>query len=186
MRRIRIGEAEAWRHLVDLYSPLILSWCRRCGLGREDSADLLQDVFATVAKNIASFRRDQPGGTFRGWLRIIARNRIRLFYRRRKSEPCLAPDTPIDSCVDRYGESVGDEVDLPPEDGEMRAVFRRGLELIRGRFEDRTWQAFWLTVVEERSSAEVGHELKMTPGAVRQAKYKVLRRLRAELGDLLE
>ena len=65
-------------------------------------------------------------------------------------------------------------------------LFRRGLDLIRSEFEDRTWQAFWLLVVEGRSSDDVCREFRMTPGALRQAKYKVLRRLRTELGDVLE
>jgi DNA-directed RNA polymerase specialized sigma24 family protein len=37
--------------------------------------------------------------------------------------------------------------------------------------------------VEHHSSPEVAQQLGMTIGAVRQAKYKVLRRLRQELGD---
>ncbi len=46
-----------------------------------------------------------------------------------------------------------------------------------------TWRAFWLCAVEHQSSGEVARQLGMTPGAVRQAKYKVLRHLREELGD---
>jgi RNA polymerase sigma-70 factor (ECF subfamily) len=58
--------------------------------------------------------------------------------------------------------------------------------LIRGEFEEHTWQAFWLSAVEERSAAEIGSQLHMTAAAVRNAKYKVLHRLRDELGDVLE
>ena len=65
-------------------------------------------------------------------------------------------------------------------------LFCRGLDLIRSEFEDRTWQAFWQLVVEGRSSDEVCRKFQMAPGTLRQAKYKVLRRLRAELGDVLE
>jgi RNA polymerase sigma-70 factor (ECF subfamily) len=61
---------------------------------------------------------------------------------------------------------------------------RRAIELIRAEFEDRTWRAFWLTAVEGRMAAEVGVELGMAKGAVRQAKYRVLRRLREELDGL--
>jgi RNA polymerase sigma-70 factor (ECF subfamily) len=65
----------------------------------------------------------------------------------------------------------------------VSALLRRGLELIRGEFEPRTWQAFWLTAVEGRSPKDVAHELGMSDGAVRVAKSRVLHRLRTELGD---
>lgn len=63
---------------------------------------------------------------------------------------------------------------------------KQTLELIRAEFEDRTWQAFWRVTVEDRQSGLVAEALEMTPGAVRQAKSRVLRRLREELSRLLE
>ena len=72
-------------------------------------------------------------------------------------------------------------------DGQERnELLHRALELVRGEFEDRTWRAFWAGVVQQQSSVEIAARLQTTPGAVRQAKYKVLRRLRSELGDLLD
>ena len=65
-----------------------------------------------------------------------------------------------------------------------RGLFGRALELIRGEFEERTWQAFWLTAVEDRAAGDVALELGMSPGAVRVAKSRVLRRLREELGEI--
>jgi RNA polymerase sigma-70 factor, ECF subfamily len=42
-----------------------------------------------------------------------------------------------------------------------------------------------LTVVEDREPAAVAQELNMTANNIRQAKSRVLRRLREEVGDLL-
>ena len=67
-----------------------------------------------------------------------------------------------------------------------RRLYHRALEFIRDGFEDRTWQAFWKTVVEDRSAADAAAELGMTPGAVRVAKARVLQRLRKELRDLAD
>ena len=77
----------------------------------------------------------------------------------------------------------------PPEEDDSseeradRGVVGRALELIRGEFEERTWRAFWLTAIEDRAPKEVAIELGMSPGAVRVAKSRVLRRLRDELGE---
>src|SRR4051812_19850568 len=80
--RIRADDPEAWRRFVQLYSPLVYSWCRRAGLNTEDTADLTQEVFRSVAGHVGSFRRDRPGDTFRGWLWTITRNKLRDFFRR--------------------------------------------------------------------------------------------------------
>ena len=77
--------------------------------------------------------------------------------------------------------AVGDDADERTTD---RNLFDRALELIRCEFEERTWQAFWLTAVEDRPAGEVALELGMTPGAVRVAKSRVLRRLREELSEI--
>ena len=63
---------------------------------------------------------------------------------------------------------------------------RQGLELIRAEFEERTWQAFWRTAVDDVPPKDVAAELSMTPGSVRVAKCRVLRRLREEFGELLD
>jgi RNA polymerase sigma-70 factor, ECF subfamily len=68
--------------------------------------------------------------------------------------------------------------------GAWAQVCRSVLPLIEVEFDPRTWQAFWWTVVDGIAVAEVAQRLDSTPGAVRQSKYKVLRRLREELADL--
>jgi RNA polymerase sigma-70 factor (ECF subfamily) len=57
---------------------------------------------------------------------------------------------------------------------------------IVGHFEQSTWQAFWLYVVEDRPPDDVAAELEMTVEAVYQAKSRVLRRLRRELDGMME
>src|SRR5262249_20600188 len=66
--RVRAEDPEAWKRLVELYSPLIYSWARRPGLRNEDAADLLQEVWRAVAGNFGRFRREPGQGSFRGWL----------------------------------------------------------------------------------------------------------------------
>ena len=63
-------------------------------------------------------------------------------------------------------------------------LLRRGLELIRPEFQDHTWGAFCLTTLEGRSSKEAGSQLGMSAGAVRNAKSRVLKRLREELDEM--
>src|SRR5438094_6344454 len=65
LARVKARQEAAWERLVALYGPLVYSWCLRAGLQPADAADVGQDVFTAVLRNIASFRRDRPGDTFR-------------------------------------------------------------------------------------------------------------------------
>jgi len=178
----RARDAQAWQRLVALYAPLVMHWCRRWGLPPDDAADVFQDVFQSVAAHIGGFRREKAGDTFRGWLRTITRNKVNDYFRRRQREPGGVGGSEARVLLAQLPDSATDEdgSDAVAEN----ALLHRALELVRGEFEPRTWQAFWRTAVEGRPTGDVGAELSMSAGAVRVAKSRVLHRLRAELGDL--
>jgi len=182
--RVKADDAAAWDRLIGLYAPSIYWWCRRWGLPEQETADVSQEVFHAVATHIGAFRKEKEGDTFRGWLRTITDNKVRDHFRKLGREPAgeggtealrRLADLPADSSI---------ELDDSRDDRAERGLFRDALEMIRGEFETRTWQAFWLTTVEGLAAKDVGAELEMSPGAVRVAKSRVLRRLREELGEL--
>jgi hypothetical protein len=76
--RARARDASAWERLIALYEPLVCHWCRRAGLQEADAADVRQEVFLAVSRGLADFRRDGGAGTFRGWLRVITRNKVQI------------------------------------------------------------------------------------------------------------
>ena len=182
LQRVRTGEPEAWRRLVRLYGPLVFLWCRRLGLPPDDEADVAQDVWAAVAKGTANFRRQPPEFTFRGWLFTLTRNKAVDWYR--KSEAKGAGGTAAQQAMAKVPEVAADSAERVP--GEKDLLVRQALELIRPEFEEQTWKAFWRSAVDGLPAVAVAAELEMTPGAVRQAKYRVLRRLRDEIEGLLE
>lgn len=55
--------------------------------------------------------------------------------------------------------------------------------MIRGEFEEKSWQAFWLVTMEDRSADQAAEQLGMTRNAVYIARSRVLRRLRDLLGE---
>jgi RNA polymerase sigma-70 factor, ECF subfamily len=149
------------------------------------SDDVVQEVCRVAFSGLAGFRRDRPGDTFRGWLRTITRTALALHFRKLARVPVAGGGS---AAFARLQEVADPAPDLPDEDpsDEIRGLHRRALELVRGEFEDRTWQMFWLTAVEDRKPADVAAGFGVTPVAVRKAKSRVLRRLREEIGDLLD
>jgi RNA polymerase sigma-70 factor, ECF subfamily len=184
LERARADDSAAWERLVGLYAPLVFGWCRRWGLPEQDAADVMQEVFQAVVAHLAGFRSGREGGTFRGWLRTIAHNKVQDHFRRAGREPRAVGGSDAQQRLAQVPgpEAPGSEDGAAPEE---RGLFLRALELIRGDFEERTWQAFWSTAVDGRPPRDVADELGMSAGAVRVAKSRVLHRLREELGDLL-
>ncbi len=181
LQRVRDKDEEAWRRLLHLYGPLVERWCARGGVHPADADDVRQDVFQAVAAGLDGFRRDRPGDTFRGWLKVITRNKLLDHFRRRQKHPEAQGGTDAHR---QLQELAGPEL---PEDTEedLGGLYRRALELVRGEFEERTWQAFWRAAVEGQSPAAIAADLGVTPAAVRKAKSRVLHRLREEVGDLI-
>jgi RNA polymerase sigma-70 factor (ECF subfamily) len=185
LERARAYDPEAWHRLVGLYHPLVLSWCARAGVNPTDAEDVAQEVFTTAAGALDRFRRDRVGDTFRGWLRSITRTQMLLLFRRARGRAHAEGGSDAWQNLQEVADPFtgpGEEVDSI----EVNQLYQRALELVSVEFEQRTWRAFELTVIEDRTTADVAQELCMTVNNVRQAKSRVLRRLREEVGDVLD
>jgi RNA polymerase sigma-70 factor (ECF subfamily) len=183
----RQGEAEAWRRLVYLYTPLVRRWCRRRGLRGEATEDVCQEVFRTVATKVADFTRRRPCGGFRCWLRRITEHKAGDLQRRDRRGPTAQGGSAARQRLEQVPEGGGPGAggaDSREDASERALLCRRALELVRTEFEPRTWQAAWRTAAEGQSPTDVAADLGMSVGAVYTAKSKVLARLRAELDAL--
>ena len=87
LARVQARRPEAWSRLVDLFGPVVYRWCRSSGVGPEDAADVVQEVFSAVAAHVTDFRRRNGTDSFTAWLAMIARNKIRDHFRRRQNRP---------------------------------------------------------------------------------------------------
>lgn len=179
LERVKAQDPAAWQRLVGLYGPLVYRWCRQGGLRAEDAADSVQEVFRSVATGIIEFRRDRPGDSFRGWLWTITRNKVHDYYRQHGKQPEAAGGTQQQWLTQLSQPEPPDGIEATSD----VSLVHRAMEAIRGEFEDTSWEAFWRMTVQSHSSAEIAADLGLSKSAVRQAKYRVLRRLRRELED---
>lgn len=186
LRHVQARDPEAWVQLSRLYGPLTYRWARQCGLQPCDAADVVQNVFFSVSQSVERYSSQGPDASFRGWLWTITRNAVREFLRQQATLPQAAGGTDAQIRFQQIIEPQGQN-QVPP-DSEDRfdasaSLAHRALGLIKADFEPLTWDAFWRTTIDNLSAAEVGRALGMSTKAVRQAKYRVLCRLREFLAD---
>jgi RNA polymerase sigma-70 factor (ECF subfamily) len=181
LAKLQQREPEAWHRLVHLYGPLVYAWCRQHGLQPPDAADVVQEVYRSVAVAVADFQRT-PDGSFRGWLWTITRNKLNDYFRRLATQPPAPGGSDAQQRLLALPESDAAE---PNEVSNTARLVQRALARIKPEVAEHTWQAFWRTAVDGLSPPEVAVELGLSADNVRQAKSRVLRRLRQELGDVL-
>jgi RNA polymerase sigma-70 factor (ECF subfamily) len=185
LERVRARDRAAWARLVALYGPMVYGWCLRAGLQPADAADVGQEVFAAVARGIDGFRHDRAGDTFRGWLYVITRNKLRD----RAASPGVvgAGGSDAQRRLAELPAGPPDESGSTDEEvNERKALCRRAVECIRGDFEPRTWQCFWRAFVDGHAPADIATDLGITVNAVYLARSRVLRRLREEFASLCD
>jgi RNA polymerase sigma-70 factor (ECF subfamily) len=182
--RVKAQDQAAWDRLVHLYVPLVYGWCRRAGLQEADARDVGQEVFKRVWLKIQGFRRERPEDSFRGWVRVIARNAITDFHRRRQAEP--TPRGNALTVVEEASASALLDTDADMDRAEASQLYQRAVALIQEEFEEKTWRAFRAVVIEGQTPSEASRLLRMTVNAVYLAKARVLRRLRQEFEELID
>lgn len=184
LAQARARNPAAWRELVDLYTPLVAYWIRKCGLDSADTADCIQEVFTAVATSIDSYKASGTSGSFRSWLWTVTRNKVRDLIRRKRRHPKPRGG----STAWHELNAVPAESDIPDEEptdsSHLDELIARGLEQIRSEFQPHSWQAFWRTAVDNIPDAVAAKELDMSPAAIRQNRSRILRRLREQLGDV--
>jgi len=74
--------------------------------------------------------------------------------------------------------------DEPSEPFDIGSLTRRAIEQVRGEFTSQSWTVFERTVVDGIDTSIVSKELGLSPSTIRQAKSRILKRLREQLGDL--
>jgi RNA polymerase sigma-70 factor (ECF subfamily) len=179
------NDAEAWRALVDLYTPLLTGWLRRYALQGADVDDLVQEVLGAVAREAPDFRHSGRAGAFRHWLRTILANRLREFWRTQRSQPRGTGDSDFVQMLDQLQDPDSGISHLWDQEHD-RHVAGRLLARIEPQFTPSTWLAFRRVVLEEARPDAVAAELGLTVNAVFIAKSRVLQRLRQEARDLLD
>lgn len=173
---------ETWAAFHARYRDVILGWCLRRGLPADAAEDLTQDVMLKLFQRLPEYRHDPDRGPFRSWLKTVVNNTVTDFVRNRQNRP--DGDALGGTAFLEWAHALADTDASAELSGvvEERAhtvaseVFAR----VRAKVKETTWQAFYLTLVEQRSAAEVATELSLSVASVYKSTYRVKQMLLEE------
>ena len=183
--RAKANDEEAWQQMVHLYGPLVQKWCRRAGLRDDDTADVFQETFRTVSRHIADFVPGRSVASFRSWLKTIVRTRTIDHFRRSRRNVDAMGGTTAHALISEVPDPLGSDSD-DDEAEDNAIVVHRAMDMIKHEFSERNWNAFEEVALKGRTASEVTAELDVAPQTIRQANYRIRRRLRLILEDLGE
>lgn len=165
VERCRAGDAGAWEALVERFGRLVHAIAVQEGLGREDAADVTQEVFVALMEQLDDL---QEPDRVSWWLMTVARRRARRWRERaregRHRERLGRGPEQRDDGLDEWVEAgwVLEAV------GSLDEPCRSLLELL---FLDPS----------EPSYAQVAHRLDMPVGSIGSCRARCLGRLRRRL-----
>ena len=176
---------EAWMEFVSLYEPVTYRLLRRHGLQDADAREVMQELLMAVSRSIDRWDPAKERGSFRGWLRQVARNLVINWLKQRGRRETAAGGSDLLAMLNGLPDDSAQET-LAFDEELRRVMFQRAAEQVRAEVQPATWQAFWETGVVGASPADAAKKLGMTSGAVRVAKCRVQARLRAVVAELEE
>lgn len=175
----------AWDQFAAVYGPLVYRLARRQGLQPADADDLVQEVFAAVARSVSGWLSNGQRGPFQAWLLRIAKNTAINFLTRPRHQAIAAGGSDI---LRRLAELAD-----PAEDGTgefdleyRRELFRWAAGQLRDVVSESTWQAFWRTTIDAQPIERVAKDLNMSVGSVYIARSRVMAKLRELVRSFVE
>src|SRR5437879_3802396 len=112
---------EAWVEFVSLYEPMAYRLLRRHGLQDADAREVMQELFMAVSRSIDRWDPAKERGSFRGWLRRVARNPIINRLKQRERHVIATGGSDLQTMLDMLPAESG------PETAEFDQELRRAL-----------------------------------------------------------
>jgi RNA polymerase sigma factor (sigma-70 family) len=175
------ADQTAWYEFVEIYWPVIIRLARRKGMQEHDADDVAQTVLLAVAKSIESREHDRQQSRFRTWLNRVAQNAILNALTRKKPDRG-AGDSGLLAILEQHPAQDTWDSDLLRLEY-RREVFRWAAKQIKCEFETATWEAFWLTTVDEQSCDQAARKLGKPVGSIYAARSRVMRRLQDKVAE---
>ncbi len=171
----------AWTEFVSAYEPFLRRLIERQGVPERHVPDATQQVLVAVARSVDGWQDDGDPASFRRWLNRVARNVVLKFMARERRQIGGQGGTDWLECLAHVPDAGGEERETEYE----YELVVWAAEQVRGEFLESSWKAFWATLIEGRSVAEVAAELGVSPGSVYMSRSRLMARIRSKVQEVL-
>ena len=163
----------AWNRLFDLYAGFVFSIARHKGLKPEDADDIVQVVFADLARNLPTFKYDREKGRFRSYLTGLVNWRVmdRLKASKRDAE--------LKANFWEEAKAAATDDDGFSEREWQQAALEEALRRIKPEVRPEHYAAFVASAVEGQDTDVV----TKLYGISRDSLYQIRKRLTAKLQE---
>lgn len=172
----------AWTEFVLAYEPFLRQLVERQGVPPRHVPDVTQQVLWAITRSVEGFRDDGSPASFRRWVSRVARNAALKFMSRQRRQIGGEGGTDLLRLLEQAPDPALD----PPGQEYDYELIRWAAEQVRGEFRETSWQAFWATLVEGRSVADVAAQLGLTPGSIYMSRSRIMARIRAKVREVAE
>ena len=101
----------AWVEFVALYEPVVYRLMRRHGLQDADAREVMQELFLAVSRSIDRWDPARERGSFRGWLRRVARNLVINWLKKRERRVLATGGPELQALLDNLPADSTSETD---------------------------------------------------------------------------
>jgi RNA polymerase sigma-70 factor (ECF subfamily) len=166
----------AWDEFASIYGPVVFNVATSRGFQAADAENLVQEVFMAVATSISSWLERHDRGSFRAWLLRITRNSAVDMITQKSTRSLGRGGSDAQFCIENLPapSELSNALDREYE----RMVFQWASDRVRKSVAEHTWQAFWLTSVEELSVEAAAVKLNTRPGNIYFARSRVIARIK--------
>ena len=173
-------DQQSWKDFFDTYWRLIYSFARKSGLTEAEAEDVVQETVISVAKDIQKFKQDRSLGSFKGWLRNIARWRIADQLRKRARS---AREGEATAAGEISGPAATNWEAIWEEEGQAN-LLETAMENVKRRVKEEQYQMFDLYVVKQWPVGKVARMLGVGVGRIYLAKHRISALIKKEMRRL--
>jgi len=182
MERIKTGDEDAFRELVELHEQRVISICVKLMGDPIEAEDLAQQVFVRIWKSAG---RWEPTAKFTTWLYTITKNLVFNETRRRSRHPTRSIDAPSDFDQHhqiQYADTNAKTPDAALLDTEMQDAIERAIQDLP----EVSRMAIVLRRYQDVSYEEMAGILKLSVPAVKSLLFRARMELREKLKAYLD
>ncbi|TWU32900.1 RNA polymerase sigma factor [Novipirellula artificiosorum] len=175
-------DQDAWHEFVSVYESFLMRLVERRGVPKSHVPDVTNQVLAAIARSIDSWQDDDHDASFRRWINRVARNVVIKYMSRERRQIAAAGGTDafeaLAQCADQPDPALARQYE--------HELIVWAAEQVKAEFVETSWTAFWETMIEGRSVAEVAETLSVSAGSIYMSRGRIMKRIREKVSEVMD